>query len=170
MGEKHELHKVNQATDSEIDAYMEIEEKLVKEGKIKMTRQELQDELTSLKDFHDMRRHEFIHVFTFVAGCIAFFFGYQAYSENDVLTTKSIILLCVGVVLWVITWIIFHPRFKHEKEINEYYKKHWEEFGKINQRHYPKPSEIAQKAEEKAKSAYKNIIYPLGDDDSDEKK
>ncbi|CBW27152.1 putative membrane protein [Halobacteriovorax marinus SJ] len=118
------LHPISSADEDEVEMYYKVEETMVENGDLKMSQEELYDEIDSHHSLYILKTHEHFHIFTLIVAALIYYIAYEQYLAFDGPSIFGIILTILGTLMLALSWVISNPTLKHETEVQDYYKSH----------------------------------------------
>ncbi|WP_372652208.1 hypothetical protein [Halobacteriovorax sp.] len=119
-----QLHPIAEADEDEVEMYYKVEETMVENGHLKMSDEELHDEIDTHHSVYFLKTHEHFHYVTLIASMYIYYIAYEQYVAYSGPSFFGIIIAMLGTAMLLVSWVIAHPILKHEKEVKEYYRNH----------------------------------------------
>ncbi|PIK16266.1 hypothetical protein [Halobacteriovorax sp. JY17] len=119
-----QLNPISEAEDDEVEMYYKVEETMVENGDLKISQEELYDEIDSHHSIYFLKTHEHFHVFTFIASLFIYYIAYEQYLLASGPSLSGIIFSALATTMLALSWVIAHPTLKHEHDVMDYYRSH----------------------------------------------
>ncbi|OUR99778.1 hypothetical protein A9Q84_01760 [Halobacteriovorax marinus] len=118
------LTPIDEANSEEIEMYYKVEEAMQHSGELKMTEKEIYKEIDAHQSVNFLKTHDHFHFFTFIFSTWMMYIAYQNYIVYEVFTFSTILILICSIGMLGLSWVVAHPRLKHEKVAREYFRTH----------------------------------------------
>lgn len=118
------LTPIQEASTEEVELYYLVEETMQKSGELKMTEKEVYEEIDAHESVNYLKKHDHFHYFTFSYAAFMLFIAYSNYAVYEVFTFETIIIILSSIGMLILSWVVAHPKLKHEKTAREYFRTH----------------------------------------------
>jgi hypothetical protein len=119
-----ELSPLDEANDTEVDLYYEVEETMYKAGELKITKEELYEDIDAHESIYFLKNHDHFHYFTILVSIALGWLAYMNYSETNLISRPTVALGIASLAMILLSWLITHPRLKYEKQARDYFRTH----------------------------------------------
>ena len=119
-----QLNPISQAEEDEVEMYYQVEEKMVQSGDLKISRDELYNEIDTHHSIHLLKTHEHFHIFSFLTSIFIYYIAYEFYVLYAGPSVVGATLTILATLMLALSWIVAHPTLKHENLIKDYYRSH----------------------------------------------
>lgn len=118
------LHPISEADEEEVEMYYKVEETMVETGELKMSQEELYNEIDSHHSIYQLKTHEHFHIFTLILATLIYYIAYEQYVAFSGPSILGIIITMLGTAMLFLSWVIANPTLDHEKDVQDYYQSH----------------------------------------------
>ena len=119
-----ELSPLIHANDKEIELYYQVEMTMFKAGELKISKNELYDEIGAHESVYYLKNHDHFHYITILASIAIGWLAYMNFSVTNSFSRSTLMLAMASLAMMILSWIISHPRLKHENEARDYFRTH----------------------------------------------
>lgn len=116
------LSPIDKASEEEIELYYEVEETMVKAGKLSITKKQLYEDIDNHQNLYHLKTKDHFHYFTLLFSMATFWLAYKNYQFDQTFSHLTLALIFASIALLCLTWIVTHPYLKYENEARDYFK------------------------------------------------
>lgn len=118
------LSPIRDATPEEIELYYKVEESMVIQGELKISKKEMYEDIDNHENIYHLKNHDHFHYFCILSAVATGALAYYNYLEVGTINTQTIGLFFATLAMLLLSWIILHPKLKYERQSREFFRTH----------------------------------------------
>ncbi|WP_127714101.1 hypothetical protein [Halobacteriovorax sp. HLS] len=118
------LSPIKDASPEEIELYYKVEESMVSSGELRISQKEMYEDIDNHESIYHLKNHDHFHYFCILSALAIGALAYYNYLEAGSINIHTLGLFFATLAMLLLTWIIWHPKLKYERQSREFFRTH----------------------------------------------